>query len=615
MEITVGNKTLKKVFERIFGIPYFDIFSIISYVIPLSYIIFFLILPVVEMLIVGFRYEGHFSLHWFKSIFTDSYYINLDPRGTFYTVTDKYILVTGVNFGVIINSLLVAISVTAITTVIGISFAYIMYRYSFPGKNVFRILLFIPLLVTPFVNAYVVSFMFNPRIGPFNYLLHDILGILPKPLWIDGLVGVVLAQSIAYYPIVYLNAYASFVNIDPSLEEQAENLGSKGFKLFRTVTLPLALPGIAAGATLVFIFSLEDLGAPIVFQASLGKYLISYEIYSAITQETGYVSPEKAALSIILLAISLTAFFLIRKYVGLKQYAMMSKGGRWYVRTFKPKWWQYLIIYAIMLPVLLFTIFPQAGVFMLAFSESWSRTPYPQGFTFAHLAEIVTNPDVKLYITNSIVYSISAVILIVIISILSSYAANRFRGVLAPVIEALTVLPLAIPGVVIAMSYFYFFSSVFPLDSSLNPISVNFNPGPLLILAYSIRRMPFTARSIYAGIQQVHVSLEESAMNLGASRWKAVTKVLVPLIAMNVIGGSLLSFVYAMSETSVSITIGALEMTKAPITAFMKELIVSAAASVHLAAAMGVFLIVIQITAIVISNIITKQRYAFIGLT
>ncbi|RLE58309.1 MAG: iron ABC transporter permease, partial [Thermoprotei archaeon] len=98
MEITVRNKSIKKAFERIFGIPYFDIFSIISYVIPLSYIIFFLILPVLEMLTVGFRYEGHFSLHWFKTIFTDSYYINLNPQGTFYTATDKYILVTGVNF-------------------------------------------------------------------------------------------------------------------------------------------------------------------------------------------------------------------------------------------------------------------------------------------------------------------------------------------------------------------------------------------------------------------------------------------------------------------------------------------------------------------------------------
>jgi len=615
MATVVKKVRHRKILENIFGIPHFDLFAIVSYVIPLAYIFIFLIVPLAEMLKIAFTYNGAFSLHWFKSIFSQEFYISPKPQGSLYVDTPQYIYVEGLDFGVILNSLIVAMFVTLLATLIGVTLAYVMYRYTFPGKGIFRVLLIVPLLMTPFVNAYVVKLIFREN-GIFNWILHDLIGILPKPIRIDGLVGVMIAQAIAYYPIVYLNTYASFVNIDPSLEEQAENLGSRGFKLLRTITLPLALPGISAGATLTFIFSLEDLGAPIAFHsASIAKKLITYQIYDKFLSETGYRSPEIAALAIILLALSLLAFALIRKYVSLRQYAMMSKGGRWYVRTVKPKWWQYVIIYTIVLPLVLFTITPQIGVILLAFSKEWSRTPYPRGFTLQHISQIALDPSVRRYVINSITYAFIAILIIVVISVMASYVSNRFRGVLSPIVEALTVFPLAVPGIVIAIGYFYFFASITPKTSVLNPLSVSFNPGPILIIAYSIRRMPFTARSIYAGIQQVHASLEEAAMNLGSTRWKAVMGILVPLIAMNVLGGAMLSFVYAMSETSVSITIGSLEMSKAPMTAYMRDLIVSAAGSAHMAAALGFILIAVQISAIILSTIITKQRYAFIGIT
>ncbi|MEO2151158.1 MAG: ABC transporter permease subunit, partial [Thermococcus sp.] len=152
--------------------------------------------------------------------------------------------------------------------------------------------------------------------------------------------------------------------------------------------------------------------------------------------------------------------------------------------------------------------------------------------------------------------------------------------------------------------------------SILDPTNLlYFFPGAALILAYSIRRLPFAARSISAGLQQVHVSLEEAAMNLGAGRWKALTSILLPMISLNLLGGAMLSFVYCMSETSVGITLGSINSTWYPITAKMRELIIGAVGSANLAAALGVFLMLVQITAIVIANIITKQRYSFIGLT
>ncbi len=606
--------------EKLFGTPLFEPLVSFSYLFPLLYIVVFLIIPVLAMLAIAFSHEGHFSLYWFKSILTSSYYVQFPPQGDFAikTVTatgETVYLIRGIDFGVVINSLVVAALVTLLASLMGTIFAFIMARYEFKGKNFFRIALFIPLLVTPFVNAYVIKKMFLDT-GLINYIFYELLHILPFRIKIDGLAGVVLAQAMTYYPIVYLNAYASFINIDPTLEEQAENLGSKGFHLFRTVTFPLALPGIAAGATLVFIFSLEDLAAPIVFQGDpLAKKLMSYQIFSKFLYGLGERSPEIAALSIIMLTLAVLAFLGIRKYVSLRQYAMLSKGGRWKPRVSKPKPWQAAIIYVVLLPLLLLTIFPQIGVVLLAFSKQWSVTVMPQGFTTEYVKQMLFNPDVRRYIINSLMYSAAAVVLIVLLSVTSSYATSRFKGVLTPVLESLVIIPIAVPGIVVAMGYFYFFSQVFP-NTPLDPTNIfSFNPAFVLILAYSIRRLPFSARSVYAGLQQVHVSLEEASMNLGASRWKTVTGILLPLISLNVFGGAMLSFVYSMSETSVGITLGSLNMQYAPITAFMKDIMMSAAGSAQLAAALGVLLITVQILSIVLVNIITKQRYAFIGLT
>ncbi|WP_297503458.1 iron ABC transporter permease [Thermococcus sp.] len=608
--------------ERFFGTPLPDGVVMTSFLFPLLYLLVFLVIPVLVMLLTAFVYNGHVSLYWFKSIFGSPYYFNpLHPSGFLVQLipygNQQIYLFSGWDFGVVINSILVSISVMILTTILGVSFAFVMARYDFPGKNIVRILLFVPLLVTPFVNVVVVQKMFLPN-GLINWIFYQHLHLLPHPIWIEGLVGVIVAQSMTYYPIVYLNAYASFINIDPSLEEQAENLGSRGFHLFRTVTFPLALPGIAAGAALVGIFSLEDLAAPIVFQGSaIAKKLMSFQIYSSFVSGFAIGNPQMAALALVMLTIALIIFLTIRWYVGMKQYAMLSKGGRWKPRVAKPRPLQAAIIYLLVIPTLLITIFPQIGVILLAFSKRWYGT-WPEGFTLSHMGSLLTQPDILRVIENSLLYSTVAIFIILLLSLTASYAAGRFKKArLAPILDSLATIPIAVPGIVIAMSYFFFFSTVPPFKgTALDPTNLlAFFPGAALILAYSIRRLPFAARSISAGIQQVHVSLEEAAINLGAGRWKALTSILIPMILLNLLGGAMLSFVYCMSETSVGITLGSINSTWYPITAKMKELITSAVGSANLAAALGVFLMLVQILAIVLANVITKQRYSFIGLT
>ncbi len=514
----------------------------------------------------------------------------------------------GPNYGAIVNSIINSVVVTIGASVFGLIVAFVMARYDFPGKMLFRILAMVPLLLTPFINAFVIRKMFMYD-GIISYFIHDVLH-LPYILYIDYLAGVMVAQIMTFWPIVYLNVYASMVQIDPSLEEQAENLGARGFKLFRTVTLPLSLPGLAAGAAIVFIFSLEDLGAPIAFREF---DMISFKIFSGLRAAiTGEIPPYVAALSLLLLTLAMVAFLAIKKYVSLRQYAMIVRGGRWQPRTRRPGIVGITLIYVLLLPVMLFTAFPQIGVFIFALAERWTKT-FPEGFTLRYFSEMINNPVLFMSIKNSLLYAGSALIIIVLLGVSTAYVVARGKIPGLGVLDAIATSPIAVPGLAIATGYFLVFSRAPFKGTLLDP----FTSGPwlLLILAYAIRRSPFTTRAVYAGLQQIHEALEESAMSLGASRWRTLVTIVMPLLGLSILGGALVSFVYSMAETSVSVTLGSIESEQRPITYTMYEYLYSGyVEGPNLVAVMAVFIISIQLAVITITNFILKQRFAFIGV-
>ncbi len=628
-----------------------------------SILLIFLLTPVLLMLYHAFEVPPGESIFYnFVRIFTNRKYVRLQifPWETFAhpeKIGGKTVyVITGINYGILLNSLINAAVVTTTATFLGIIVAFVLARYNFPGRNVFRVLAMIPLFVTPFVNAYVIKILFSDQ-GPISLITQALFGWGVR---IDKLAGVALAQIMAFYPIVYLNAYSSFINIDPSMEEQAENLGSKGLKLFLTVTLPLALPGIVAGSILVFIFSLEDLGAPIVFQE---ERLMSYQIYSSFTSETGIVSPEIAALGFVMLFLASLGFLAIRSYVGMRSYAMVSRGGRWVLRERKLGWKGLLAVYLVLLPLIIFTALPQIGVILLAFNI---LPPYGFAFNFdkatpKYFIALFRDPTIFVYIRNTLTYASVAVLFATFVAIMIAYSVSRVKiRVLTPTMDTLATIPLAIPGLVIALGYFYFYQAIpyamaamsvytiqgigqyitlsgmgaalgkslfslagafyRPIYEFLFPISpvsgpTTFQAWIVLIIAYSIRKLPFVVRSVFAGFQQVHHSLEEAALNLGASRSRVIFGVILPFIVTYIISGAIVGFIYISTEVSTSITIGGLRPDQAPMTfEMMMAYKGTTTYGVQLAAAMGVLLILFQLIAILIIVLGFKQRYAFIGV-
>jgi len=613
-----------------------DKLTLVQLIIALTILTIFLIIPIASILGKAFIYENALSLKYFEEAFLSPGMVKFPPTGAMIEVIERHKFVTlpngtrilkplktlyiggkGPDFGYILNSIFVSTSVMIFASILGLIAAFIMARYEFPGKNIFRVLLMIPLLATPFVNAYVIGKVIGPG-GLLNYILKDLLHLTDYTIVIIGLPAVILVQTLSFFPIVYLNMLSSFINIDPSLEEQAENMGAHGFKLFRTVTLPLALPGLAAGATLVFIFSLEDLGAPIglsgAFGTGLHNRLMSFYVYEefrkAMTLEQ--VHPVTYAVAVLMLGLAAVAFLSIKKYVTLKQYAMLAKGGRWSPRVRKPGIKGLLAIYLFLVPLVIVASFPQLGVVTLAITDWAISGVLPTKLTGEFLMALVTKSDVVQAIRNSLTYASLAIIVIVLTGTSAAYIVARRDIPGKDIIDLLATIPIAIPGIIVAVGYLLFFGTVFS-NTSIDPF---INPGLLLIFSYSVRRLPFATRAVFAGLQQTHVSLEEAAETLGASRTRTFFTIVVPLLAANIIGGAILAFVYSMSEVSTSVILGSRNPAQGPITFLMSQVIYASAAvgTVSIAAALGVLLMTLQIIAITVSNYILKQRVAFLGV-
>jgi len=597
----------------------FDGVTVIQTLLSYGLLILFLIAPLFSLLSSAFYFGDQLSLKWFQDILSNPEYVSFTPRGgRLFEVIRGTMYIWGYDYGILLNSLIVALSVTILCSIIGVIVAMIMGRYDFKGKNILKVALLIPLLATPFVNAFVIGKMFNPRGGLINYIFFELLHILPWKIDIDGLVGLILAQTLAYYPIVYLNTISSLNNIDPSLEEMAENLGAKGIRLFRTITMPLFLPGLLAGAIITFIFSLEDLGAPIGFVGAranpLAKKVASYQIYNSFSEAlTGGISPKTIALALIILATTVLSYSVVKKVTSLRSYAMLSKGGRWSPRVRTPSMWVQIGIVLSLSLLVVFAAMPQIGTVLLATTDWATSGTLPKTFTLEHFSIMTTNPDVLTAITNSLFYSVIAVFIMIIIGSSISYIVAKRNIPGKSLLDGLATLPIAIPGVSLAVSYFLFFSSGSFRGSVLDPL---IDPAVLLIFAYSVRRLPFTMRSVSAGLQQVEKSLEEASMNLGASRIQTFVRIVVPLIISHMISGAILSFVYSMAEVSTSVTLGALREDRVPITFFISQIVygIAAVGSVSIGAALCVLLMSVQIAAMAISNFVLKQKVSFLGV-
>lgn len=469
----------------------------------------------------------------------------------------------------LVNAFLIAACVTTTSLAIGLPLAVLTARYTFPGKRALAAAVLIPLILPPFVGAIGLRAIMG-RAGAINTLLgtdFDFLG--QGRFW-----GVVIVEALHLYPIIYLNAAAALANLDPALDEAAENLGAGFWRRLWTVTLPLSRSGIFAGGTLVFIWAFTELGTPLMFD----YYTVTpVQIFYGLKEVQNSARPY--ALTTILLLAAVTLYLLGKSVLAGRAYPMAAKAARAtsdHTLTGLAGW----STAAVFAGVTLLAVLPHVGVILTSLSEvgAWYRSLIPTAWTLDHYDQALTAPDSFQAISNSLAYSIMAMVLAIAFALLVAYLIVRTNVRGRRILDALCMLPLAVPGLVMAFGYVAM-SRVWPMgkDGPLGEmiLGANPNPVPLLVIAYAIRRLPYIVRSTVAGLEQTSGEMEEAAVNLGASRLRAVVTIIIPLIMANLIAGGLLVFSFSMLEVSDSMIL-AQQARHYPITkaifAFMERL-------------------------------------------
>jgi iron(III) transport system permease protein len=471
------------------------------------------------------------------------------------------------------NALKLAVGSTLLAFSIAGPLAWISERFEFPFK--------LPMMLPPFVGAIGFRQIFGQE-GAINALLHAI-GWLDQNQVIDWLGagrewGIVLLNALHLYPILYLNLAAALANVDPVLLEAAENLGCIGWRRAWRVTVPLVMPGIFAGGSIVFIWAFTELGVPLMFD----YYRVTpVQIFDGLSDIDS--NPFTYALVAVTLIGSASIYLAIRLLVGRPPPAMPGRGGHsGQITTLNGV--RGLLCSSFFLIICALALLPQLGVILVSFSKDWFRTILPHSFTLQHYVFALGNHLTVPAIQNSLVYASLSTVVDLLLGVVIAYLITRTRIFGRSLLDALAMLPLAVPGLVLAFGYL----AMTRRGSFFNFLDPARNPLVLLVLAYAVRRMPYVVRSAAAGFQQASVTLEEAAQSLGASPFRALTRITLPLIMANLFSGCLLAFAFAMLEVSDSLVL-AQKQADYPIAKAIYELSGILGEGRYLAAALGVW--------------------------
>ncbi len=535
-----------------------------------AFLLLFLVAPIVQVIFVAFQAPatGAFTLVNFQDFFNTSLF-----REAFW------------------NSLYVAAMSVVIATIFAMPLAYFTTRFEFRGAIIVQTLGIIPLIMPPFIGAVAMQLLFGTN-GSVNLLLEDWFGI--NVPFMEGLNGVIFVESIHYFPFILINLSASLNNIDRAMEESAQNLGASGFRLFRRIVFPLAMPGYVAGASLVFIKVFDDLGTPLLLNVNT---LLAPQAYLRISS-IGITDPMGYVISVILVGFSLLAMWVAALALRGKDYGTEQRGGGGLAkRRMRP--WESVLSYSVIILILLLVLSPHIGLTLLSFGTIWSYSVLPDAFTTSHYVEVFENS--RQFITNTVLYASLAALIDVVIGTAIAYLVLRTKIVGRQWLDYTAMAALAVPGVVLGIGYLRTFYGM-QLPWSGQPLATWW---VMLVIALSVRRLPYALRACTAALQQLSVALEEAAENLGAGKLRTVRRIVVPLMVGGIVAGFVTSFATAAVELSATIMLVSRE-SDAPL-AYGLYIFMQTAAGRGPGAALGIIAVVIVGVATYLSHRIIER--------
>lgn len=541
-----------------------------------AFLLMFLVLPVATVIYVAFTEKGSSTFTLVN--FYDFFRTELFMRSLW-------------------NSFYVSAMSVVWASVFALPLAYLTTRYAFRGAAIVQTLGFLPLIMPPFVGAVAMQLFFG-RNGSINLLLDEYLGF--KLDFMEGLNGVIFVQSVHYFPFILINLSASLRNIDRAMEEAAQNLGCSGFRLFRRIVFPLAMPGYLAGASLVFVKVFDDLATPLLLNV---KDMLAPQAYLRVTS-IGIADPMGYVISVVLIVASVLAMWLSARAMKGRDYATTQRGGGGLARR-RMTTGEAIFGYGVVALILALVLAPHLGLLLLSFATIWSFSPLPDAYTLAHYGRVFGESSV--YIKNTLIYASIAGVIDVVLGVAIAYLVLRTRLIGREWLDWMATAALAIPGVVLGIGYLRtFYGVTLPDGTPLATLWIT------IVLALAIRRLPYALRACYAALQQISVSLEEAAENLGATKARTVRRIVVPLMAGGILAGFVTSFSTAAVELSATLML-VQSNSDAPL-AYGLYVFMQSAAGRGPGAALGVVAVLLVAACTLLSHIIIERSQKAKGM-
>jgi len=541
------------------------------------FLLLFLVIPIVQVFYVSFLdVNGDFTLVNFSDFFKNQLFIE-SLYNSFYVAFFSVVLASG----------------------FALPLAYFTSRFNFRGSVIIQSLGFIPLIMPPFVGAVAMKLFFGTN-GSVNLLLDQYFGF--KIPFMEGLNGVIFVEAVHYFPFILINLITSLNNIDRSMEESAQSLGSKGFGLFKRIVLPLSMPGYIAGASLVFLKVFDDLGTPLLLDIN---NMLAPQAYLRISS-IGINDPMGYVIAVILVVTSILAVWVAKIALGGKDYSMLQKGGGGMIkREMKPR--QKITAYSVVGLILFLVLSPHIALTLLSFGTIWSFSVVPDAYTLSHYKSIIF--DNSIFIKNTMLYCTIAAFIDIVLAFFISYIVLRTKIKGRHLLDYIAMSAIAIPGLVLGIGYLRTFNAFTnPLDDK--PLA---SWWFMIVLILAVRRLPYALRAANAALMQISKFLEESAESLGAKKITIFRKVLVPLMTGGLLAGFITSFSTATVELSATIMLVSTE-TDAPL-AYGIYSYMQTAAGRGPGAALGMIGVLIVAVGTYFSQTIIDKRYKKTGET
>ncbi|MDD5167883.1 MAG: iron ABC transporter permease [Syntrophales bacterium] len=423
--------------------------------------------------------------------------------------------------------------------------AWLVVRSDLPGKKLFRSLFFMPYVIPPYVGAIAWILLLTPGVGYINQVLINVCGLeAPGPFDIYTTPGLVWVMTLFYYPLAFLNVAGALEQMDNSLEEAARISGAGRLRVFWDITMPLVFPSFFAGGLLVFAASASAFGIPAIIGMPSRIYVLSTQVMNYVYMGTASGMREATALSVILMAVAVftmtTGNWLLnkRKYtlVGGKSVRVMPV----HLGRMKPIAMAFAVLMGFVLVIL-----PIGAIVLTSFVNIFGEPIGTDNLTLDHYRYILSFEMAMEAFRNSFFMGIVAATLALLLASLIAYYLVKAKSFLAKAADLIATVPYATPGTVIALALIIAFSGKYGLNL--------YNTFAILIVAYIIKYLAFSVRTVSASLEQIDLSLEEAAQVSGASWLRSFKDIILPLIRPGLIAAWFLVFMTTFYELTMTI--------------------------------------------------------------